>query len=159
MNVRTLLTVLALGSGAAGGVPTAYADPVAPQPDTGCATELDGALTGAAGSDTLLQCHDGGWQPYTDVYPASDRWLTTSAPLTLHGQGMRNPEVHAGQWTATPQDAETQCSARQVDVLGPGELGAPQVLTGDPGQPLSYAVSAKLFSVTLSGFCLWQRAS
>lgn len=157
MNVRTLLAVLALGAGALDPVPSAHADPAPPQPDTACAAELDGALTGVADSNALLQCRDGDWQPYTDVYPASDRWLTTGAPLTLHGQGMRNPEVHAGQWTGTPQDSETQCSARQVDVLGPGQLNAPLVQTGDPGQPLSFAVSAKLFSATLSGFCLWQR--
>ena len=159
MHVRTLLTALALGACAVGAAPPAQADPVPPQPDTACAAELDGALTGAAGSDALLQCRDGGWQPYTEVYPASDRWLTTDAPLTLHGQGMRNPEVHAGQWTGTPQDGESACTSTQIDVVAAGELAAPQTLTGDPGRPLEFPVSAKLFSVTLSGFCLWQRSS
>jgi hypothetical protein len=160
MHVRTLMVATAVSAVALGGAPHAHADPaVPPQAGTSCAPGLDGALTGVAGSKALLQCRDGSWQPYTEVYPSGDRWLTTDAPLTLHGQGMRNPEVLAGAWTGTPQDGESTCTATLIDVVAAGELGAPQTVTGGAGQPLEFPVSAKLFTVTLTGFCLWQRGS
>lgn len=158
MHVPRLLVAAAVTAVALGSAPPASADPtVAPQAGTDCAPGLDGALTGVAGSKALLQCRDGSWQPYTEVYPSGDRWLTTDAPLTLHGQGMRNPEVLAGAWTGTPQDDQSSCTATQVDVVAAGQLGAPQTVTGDAGQPLEFPVSAKLFTVTLTGFCLWHR--
>ena len=33
------------------------------------------------------------------------------------------------------------------------------VATGDPGQPLSVHIPPSLYSITLSGDCLWQRVS
>ncbi|ORA40162.1 hypothetical protein BST13_01660 [Mycobacterium aquaticum] len=138
--------------------------PPPPQAGSACADNLDGALTAlpqpAADTGTakdLLQCTGGAWQPYLDPYPTSDRWLTTGSELILHGQGRRNPEVHAGVWTGTPQIGETACRAEVVDVLAPGETSSPEFHAADPGVPLTLEVGDHLFMAKLTGYCLWQR--
>ena len=68
---------------------------------------------------------------------------------------MRNPNLSSGQWTATPQDAETVCRAQQETVVEAGVLSPPQVFEGKPGQQLSVEMLPKLFYVELSGHCLW----
>ncbi|ART69381.1 hypothetical protein BTO20_13015 [Mycobacterium dioxanotrophicus] len=138
--------------------------PAPPQAGSGCGENFDGALTAlpqpAAETGTakdLLRCTGGTWAPYLDPYPASDRWLTTGSGLILHGQGRRNPEVHAGTWTGTPQTDETTCRAEVVDVLAPGETSSPEFHAADPGRPLTLEVGDHLFMATLTGYCLWQR--
>ena len=75
----------------------------------------------------------------------------------MHGEGLRNPEIQKGDWTAVPQDPETQCTAVQVAVVSAGVVSPPQTAQGQPGRPLSLTVVPKLFSITLSGFCLWTK--
>ncbi|CAJ1582024.1 hypothetical protein [[Mycobacterium] wendilense] len=137
--------------------------PPLPQPGAVCAEQFAGALTSlplpadAAPSraKNLLECAGGTWQPYRDPYPSPDRWLTTGPDLVL--SGMRNPEIGAGTWTGTPQVADTRCRAEQVEVVGAGQTSAPQTSTGEPGATLTVPVSDRLFTLTLSGYCLWQR--
>jgi hypothetical protein len=135
----------------------AHADPVAPQPKAPCPRTPAGTLTRLADGQTLLQCQGGHWAPFTDIYPSSDIWLTYGPALTLHGQARPNPEIKAGSWTGIPQSPGSQCSAQQSDVIDAGNMAPPQILTGDPGQPLALALTTQLATITLDGDCLWQR--
>ena len=143
-------------------IPTGPSETAPPQQATSCAQGLAGALTPTGSAQTgnnlhLLQCSDGIWQPFADPYPSSDRWLTTGGELVLHGQGRRNPEAKAGTWTASPQTSEARCSAESVDVIGAGRTSAPQTYSSDAGRSLTFEVSDHMFTVKLSGYCLWQR--
>ena len=80
----------------------------------------------------LLECRDGRWVPFTEIYPSGDKWLTYGPELTLYGQARRNPEIKAGNWIGIPQDLESLCSAKQSVVVAAGQLAPPQVLTGEP---------------------------
>jgi hypothetical protein len=88
-------------------------------------------------------------------FEPNDQWLSYGPMITLHGQGMRNPNLTSGRWTATPQDSETVCRAQQETVIEAGVLSAPQVSQGITGQPLSLEMLPKLFYAELSGNCLW----
>jgi hypothetical protein len=139
------------------------ATPATPQPNTPCSENLGGALTQLPDLMTLLQCRSlpglgYQWQVFDDPYPNSDRWLTYGPTLTLHGEGQRNREINSGDWTAYPQDPDASCTAQQLAVVDAGELGAPQLSTGEPGQPLRFQVLPLLFTVEMSGYCLWQKA-
>jgi hypothetical protein len=167
LTLAAAAVVAAVGVGAcapANAEPAAPTQTVAPQTGSGCGENLDGALTAlpqpaaeTGRAKSLLQCTGGSWQPFLDPYPASDRWLTTGPELVLHGQGQRNPEVRAGTWTGIPQTDETQCHAVVVDVVAAGETSPPEAHGADPGQPLTFDISDHLFTVRLSGYCLWQR--
>jgi hypothetical protein len=78
--------------------------------------------------------------------------------MLLHGEGLRNPSVKSGEWTATPQDPNTKCRAEQQTVAAPGVVGPAQVAAADAGQPLEFEVPPRLFSIQMSGYCLWERA-
>jgi hypothetical protein len=141
--------------------PTAWADPVAPHSDTSCASDLSGVMTWPQNDTMPLVCADqpGGhqWETVTTPQPPNDRWLSTGPAVTLHGEGQRNPNVESGDWTATPQDPAGRCRAEQQVVVSPGVLGAPAVSESAPGEPLSFQVLPRLFTITLSGDCLWAR--
>ncbi|WP_029108677.1 hypothetical protein [Mycobacterium sp. URHD0025] len=144
-------------------VPAGPSETTAPQPDAPCADGLAGALTpadpGAIGNNRrLLQCDDGTWQAFGGPYPSSDRWLTTGPELVVHGQGRRNPEAAAGTWTGMPQTTEARCSAEVVDVVAAGQTSGPMTSAADPGQPLTLEISDHMFTVKLSGYCLWARS-
>jgi hypothetical protein len=79
--------------------------------------------------------------------------------MTLHGEGLRNPSVASGNWTATPQDPTSRCRAEQQTVVGPGVLSAPQVSEADAGQSLSLQLPPRLFSIEMTGYCLWTRVT
>ncbi|AQA04605.1 hypothetical protein BVC93_21695 [Mycobacterium sp. MS1601] len=115
-----------------------------------------GALTKQADA-TVLTCSGGTWAPFDDPYPNSGIWVSDSAGITLHGQGLRNPEIMSGPWTATPLDPSAVCSAEQAAVVSAGEVGPAQTTTGQPGQPLDLEVLPVVFNITLSGDCLWQK--
>jgi hypothetical protein len=97
------------------------------------------------------------WTVSTSPYPLSDRWLTYGPELQLHGQGMRNPEIMSGLWTGYPQVSDGVCRAEQVAVVGAGKVSLPESVTGEPGKQLEFSVSPTLFTIKLSGNCLWQK--
>ena len=152
-------TTLAIGviTAALSALPVASAEPPAPQAGTPCTSDLAGVMTWPADVLTPLVCVDGQWQALTAPQPPNDRWLSVGPAITLHGEGMRNPNVASGQWTATPQEPGGQCRAAQQTVVSPGVKSSPQVSEGRPGQQLSLQLLPSLFSVELSGYCVWTR--
>ena len=139
--------------------PVAWADPVVPQPDTPCTTALDGALSWPADAKVPFACAQAGWQPVTDPYPISARWVSTGPAMTLHGQGRPNPNLLSGAWVATPLSPESSCSATQLAVIpGSPTVGVPHVDEGATGQPLSFQVVPILFTIEMRGDCLWQKS-
>ena len=135
----------------------AWADPEVPQPGTPCASDLTDAMTWPRDGKSPLECLDNHWQGVTTPQPPNDRWLSFGPLITLHGEGLRNPNVASGDWIATPQDANSSCRAEQRAVVSPGVVGPPQVTESQKGQPLSFQVVPKLFSIEMSGYCLWTR--
>jgi hypothetical protein len=141
----------------------AYADPIVPQQDTPCSPSLGSVMTWLPEQKTYLIClqqqdQDYRWNIVTSDYPSSDRWLTYGPPITLHGGGTRNGNLASGDWIALPQDPDSQCVAEQVAVVGAGVVSSPQVDAGATGQQLSFRAPPNLFSITMKGYCLWQRA-
>lgn len=126
----------------------------APEPGAACTPAADRALAQTA-ADAVVQCTAGRWQSYPGPYPSSDRWYSDGDGLDLHGQGMRNPEVLSGPWTGLPQDPSARCRAEQTAVVSAGQVGAPQIAEDEPGQPLRFEVLPVMFSIHLSGDCLW----
>lgn len=135
--------------------PSAAADPVGPQPGTPCS--LDGVSTMPPGESMPLLCDGQRWHAATAPGDPSDRWVSFDAPMALHGQGLRNPNLLGGVWTATPLDPAARCRATQQAVISAGVVGDPVDSEGQPGQPLSLQVSSTLFDITMSGHCLWER--
>ena len=133
----------------------ATADPVAPQPDTPCASNLSDVMTWPPGAKMPLVCRAQQWQLVATPQPPNDRWLSYGPAMTLHGEGLRNPSVKSGDWTAVPQDANSGCRAVQRAVVEAGVVGPPQVAESAAGQPLSFQVVPRLFSIEMSGYCLW----
>ena len=95
------------------------------------------------------------WRAAPVPFEPNSTWLSYGPTITLHGQGMRNPNLSSGRWTATPLDPETVCRVQQETVVEAGVLSAPRVFQGDPGQPLSVEMLPQLFYALLSGHCLW----
>jgi hypothetical protein len=144
---------------ALGPAAVASADPPAPQVGARCSTDLSEVMTWSADATMPLVCADERWQAVTSPQPPNDRWLSVGPAITLHGEGMRNPNVASGEWTATPRDPGSQCRAEQQTVVSPGVLSSPQVSEGKTGQPLSLQLLPRLFSIELSGYCLWKRTA
>lgn len=135
----------------------AYAEPAVPQPDTACPSDLTGTATLPFGRSLPLICQDQRWQAATAPTDPSDRWVSFGPVMALHGGGLRNPNLSAGSWTATPLDPGTRCAATQQTVISAGVLGGPVVAEGTPGQQLSLQVLPSLFDISMSGHCLWER--
>lgn len=152
-------TAAALLIGAAALIPptagVAQAAPPVPHPGASCPAVAEGALSHGP-DDAVVECRGGRWVVYGGPYPSSGRWLSAGDGLHLHGQGMRNPEMLSGPWTATPLTPDTTCRAEQAAVVSAGEVGPPQISEGAPGQPLRFAVLPVMFSIHLTGDCLWQ---
>ena len=139
-------------------VVAANADPVAPQTNASCTAEVKDVLTLPADATAPMVCDGANWQPVTDPYPMSDEWLSTGPVMTLHGEGRRNPMLESGRWTATPLTPESACGATQFAVVsGTPTLTPPQSDRGEPGRPLTLEVVPRLFTIELTGDCLWQR--
>jgi hypothetical protein len=81
--------------------------------------------------------------------------LSYGAPIILHGQGMRNPNLSSGRWTATPRKPEASCRATLTTVVEAGVLAPPQVVEAAQGKPLTLEMSPSLFYAELAGDCLW----
>jgi hypothetical protein len=135
----------------------ASADPPVPQPGTPCAPDLAGVMTMPADSMSSLDCVDNQWQAVTSPQPPNDRWLSLGPTMTLHGDGLRNPDLASGTWTAVPQDPTARCRAEQRTVVEAGVVGPPRVAEGAAGQSLTVEIAPQLYSVALSGHCLWTR--
>lgn len=156
--MRKAVTAVAVLAGGLVSAPVACADPVVPQQDMQCTSSLSGVMTWPADAKMPLECLNDHWQTVTSPPPPNDKWLSVGPTMTLHGEGMRNPSVQSGNWTATPQDPNSQCRAEQQSVVSPGAVSPPQVSEGKAGQPLSFQIVPRLFSIAMSGYCLWERA-
>lgn len=141
----------------------ATADPVAPQPGTSCGANLSDAMTWPLDGTAPLVCagRPAGyqWTTVDSPYPVSDRWVSFGPPMKLHGEGLRNASIQSGDWTATPLDPDARCGAEQIAVIPGVGAGPPHDSEGEPGQPLSLQVVPKLFSIEMTGDCLWQRVN
>ncbi len=150
--------VLVLAVVAVSGLPVARADADPPVAGAACAAELDGVMTQLPGGADYLVCREPSWEPAATPFPPSDAWLSYGPAIVLHGQGFRNPNLTSGRWTATPWEEGARCGATQVTVVEPGVLAPPVVVEGEPGQPLDLEVLPKLFTIELTGSCLWTEA-
>jgi len=138
----------------------AHADVPTPQLEAPCPVELAGSMTLLPDQQTYVVCREEiaarfAWMAASTPFEPNDQWLSYGPAITLHGQGMRNPNLTSGQWTATPQDSETQCRAQQETVIEAGVLSTPQVSQGAKGQSLALTMLPNLFYAELSGNCLW----
>ena len=166
MMKKVALAVMAVAANACAGVaapPVTHADSVVPQANSPCSTDFANAMAWPPGEQTPLACvaqPNSGfqWQPVANPFPPSNRWLTYGPDLKLHGEGLRNPEIQKGNWTAVPLDPDSQCRAEQIAVVSAGVVSPPQVSEGAKGQPLSFQVVPKLFSIQMTGKCLWTKA-
>ena len=132
---------------------TAWAEP----PGPACTPDLIEAMTWLPEAKAPLQCTDAGWQPVATPYPVSDRWVSYGPAMRLHGEGLRNKVIDSGNWSATPLTSDDRCRAEQLAVVPGVGVGPPRVDEGEPGQVLSLAVVPRLFSIDMTGNCLWQR--
>ena len=153
--MRILATAVAMLAAALTTATAASAIPAEPQDNAPCTPDLENVMTWPQDAKMPLVCLDDQWQSVTTPQPPNDRWLSFGPPMTLHGEGLRNPSVASGNWTATPQDPSSQCRAEQQTVVGPGVLSAPQLSEGKTGQPLSLQLPPRLFSIEMTGYCLW----
>ncbi len=149
--------VLPLGSA------TATADSPVPQAGTSCPAAASGAMTALPDRGGYLMCQGepnapSSWVPVVEPFPPNDTWLSYGPAITLHGEGLRNPNLSSGQWTAAPQGPGEKCTAEQVTVVRAGVVAPPEISAGEPGQPLSLQVLPRLFSIKLSGDCLWTQS-
>jgi len=140
--------------------PVAVADSSVPTAGAPCSVSLASAYTELPDGRSFLVCQSvpGGyvWQPIVAPFNPSDLWFSYGPDMVLHGQGRRNPEVLAGQWVGTPVDAGV-CAVSQVPVTDAGE-GPAEVTRGEPAAAVTVAVPV-VFSITLSGSCLWHRTA
>jgi len=147
--VRKVAIAVSTLTGALLTAAVASADPPAPQADTPCSSDVANVMTWPANAKMPLVCHNGQWQTVTSPPPPNDRWLSVGPAMTLHGEGQRNPSVASGDWTAVPQNANSSCRAEQRAVLEPGVTAPPQVAESPQGQPLSFQVVPRLFSIEM----------
>lgn len=140
---------------------SAQADVDVPAIGSPCRAELVDAMTLLPDERTYVRCQQSGlgyaWEQVQTPFDPNDTWLSYGPAITLHGQGMRNPNLSSGQWTATPQDPETICQATQTTVVEAGVLAQPQTLEGEQGKPMDVEMLPKLFYVELAGNCLWSK--
>jgi hypothetical protein len=139
---------------------SAQADIAVPATGSACPAELVDAMTLLPDERTYVRCQQQfglgyAWAQVQTPFDPNDTWLSYGPAITLHGQGMRNPNLSSGQWTATPQDPETICRATQTTVVEAGVLAQPQILEGEQGQALDLEMLPRLFYVELAGNCLW----
>jgi hypothetical protein len=142
--------------------PVGHAEVGVPKLDGPCSAEQSGAMTALPDGATFLSCLGGAgagyrWRAVESPFAPSTRWLSYGRALKLHGEGLRNPQIQAGDWIGVPQDPDSRCKAEQEAVVSAGEVGPAQVASGESGQPLSLTVVHSLFSIELTGNCLWTK--
>ncbi|MGE2688326.1 hypothetical protein [Mycolicibacterium pulveris] len=157
--MRGSVTALVAAAAVFAAPAVAAAETPEPQPNTPCPADLADVATVPQEPGMPLTCSAGRWQPVTTPQPPDDRWLSYGPPITLRGQGKRNPEVASGDWTATPRNPESRCRAVLSEVVSAGVVGPPQEFEGQPGQPLSITVPPRMFEAVLSGDCLWEKTA
>ncbi|MBU3749994.1 MAG: hypothetical protein FGM52_05995 [Mycobacterium sp.] len=139
----------------------AHADAAPPAVGSGCPADLTGVMTLLPDRTTYAVCGQAGvaytWTVVQTPFAPNDRWLSYGPAITLHGQGMRNPNLSAGRWTAAPRTVEATCRAVQTAVVEAGVLAAPQVFEGGRGSALTLELPATAFYVELAGECLWSK--
>lgn len=140
----------------------AHAEPAVPQLGGACPPEPAGVMTLLADQQTYAVCQrnpdgDYTWAAAPTPFEPNDAWRSYGPPISLHGQGMRNPNVISGAWTGIPQDPDAQCRAEQQVVVEAGVLSPPVVSEARAGEDLAVRLLPRLFSLTLSGDCLWTR--
>ncbi len=150
-TAAALLTGSAVGALYGSAVATAEPDAVA------CSSVTDGALTWPVDAAAPQRCTAGRWQPVTDPYPFSDRWVSRGPSMTLRGGARPNPAIEPGTWTATPLDSAARCRAEQVSVTYGKVDGPPRVDESAPGRALTFDVIPRLLEIDMSGMCLWQK--
>ncbi len=144
---------------------TAHAELAYPRLGADCAPDFIGAMTLLPDEVTYAACRDVDgspvWAAVQTPFEPNDTWISYGPEITVHGQGMRNPNVTSGRWLATPTepptDPPTVCRAEQETVVEAGVLSEPQVSESDPGSELPVEFLPRLFYLTLSGNCLWTR--
>ena len=141
-----------------------HAEPVVPQLGTPCPPALVNAMTWLPEQKInvvcLQQSNDGyQWKVVTSDYPSSDRWLSYGPRLLLRGEGTRNHNLRSGDWIAVPQDSDSQCIVEQIAVVSAGVVTSPHIDAGTTGQQLSFQVLPNLFSITMTGYCLWTKVN
>ena len=158
--LRRAVAIFAVGAAAfVTPVAVCSADPVVPQPGTACEATVADAMTWPADAKAPLECTGGAWQAVATPYPASDAWVSYGPPMKLHGEGLRNPVISSGAWTATPLKSGARCRAEQLAVVPDVGTGPPQVTEGEPGRVLPLEVVPLLFSIEMSGECLWRKVN
>lgn len=106
---------------------------------------------------TYAVCQENGWVVVQTPFEPNDSWFSYGPAITLHGQGMRNPNLLSGNWMAVPLDPEAACRAQEQTVVEAGVLSDPQIFEGRQGAPLALPMLPGLFYVKLSGHCRWTR--
>jgi hypothetical protein len=154
------LAAALLGAPVAFGAPLVHGQNAAPRLGAACSADLAEVMTLLPDEQTYAICRDapGGGPAWSEVrvpFEPHESWLSYGPGIILHGQGMRNPNVTEGQWTATARDPASACRAEQQTVVGAGELSDPEVAEGEPGGELAVRFRPALFYLTLSGDCLW----
>lgn len=161
MQWRPAIALIAVAALSSPGL--AVADPAVPQPGTSCSANLGDAMTWPPDGNAPLACTGGPtgyqWTTVDSPYPVSDRWVSFGPAMKLHGEGLRNAAIQSGDWMATPLDPSGRCGAEQIAVIPGVGAGPPHDVEGEPGQPLSLQVAPKLFSIEMTGACLWQKVS
>lgn len=141
--------------------PSVPENPPAPQIGMACPPEMDGTMTLLPDGQTYAICEQRsggyGWAEPPMPFEPSNAWLSYGPVISLHGQGMRNPNVTSGNWTATPLDNDTTCRAEEQTVIEAGVLSEPQVFQADQGKSMAVPLLPKLFYLNLSGHCLWSK--
>ena len=139
----------------------AHADPPPPALWASCPPDWADAMTLLPDEQTYALCQQNvfgySWVPVLTPFDPHETWVSYGPPINLHGQGMRNPNVTSGDWTATPQDPETVCRAEQQTVVEAGVLSDPVIAEGEPGKEMAVDLRPALFYLKLSGHCLWTK--
>ena len=161
MTQRLPASLVAVAVAVLGLASPAHSDPAPAATVPPCVDELDGTMTLLPDQRTYAACGQTAagwlWSDLSAPFEPNDSWLSYGPTITLHGQGMRNPNLTAGQWSATPRDPQTTCRAQQTTVVAAGELAPPVITAGEQGTPLSLQLLPKLFYLELSGNCLWRK--